>query len=60
MPQPRTSSRTRLVRLALFALLGWALVATTGIDERISFVRAGDLGFSVPTVVWVLWAGSII
>ena len=37
---------------------GWS--ATTGIDEPISLVRAGDLGFDVPTIVWVLWAGSII
>ena len=28
----------------------WWLVATTGISETISFVRAGDLNFEVPTV----------
>ena len=40
--------------------LAWWLVGTTGIAESISFVRAGDLGFDVPTCVWVIWAGLII
>jgi phospho-N-acetylmuramoyl-pentapeptide-transferase len=40
--------------------LAWWLVATTGISESISFVRAGDLGFDVPQAVWVLWAGIVI
>ncbi|HUF97872.1 MAG TPA: phospho-N-acetylmuramoyl-pentapeptide-transferase [Ilumatobacter sp.] len=48
------------ITMAMAFGLGWALVATTGIDERISFVRAGDLSFDVPSIVWVLWAGSII
>ena len=48
------------ITMAMAFGLGWALVAATGIDERISFVRAGDLGFSVPTIVWIAWAGSII
>ena len=29
--------------------LAWWLVATTGISETISFTRADDLGFDVPT-----------
>jgi phospho-N-acetylmuramoyl-pentapeptide-transferase len=40
--------------------IAWWLVATTGISESISFVRAGDLGGDVPTIVWVIWAGGII
>jgi phospho-N-acetylmuramoyl-pentapeptide-transferase len=40
--------------------LAWWLVAATGIAESISLVRAGDLGFEVPTAVWVIWAGGII
>jgi phospho-N-acetylmuramoyl-pentapeptide-transferase len=38
----------------------WWLVSATGISETISITRAADLGFSVPTVVWVIWAGLII
>jgi phospho-N-acetylmuramoyl-pentapeptide-transferase len=38
----------------------WWLVATTGVSETISFVRAGDLNFEVPTAVWVIWAGLVI
>lgn len=40
--------------------LAWWLVGTTGVDESISLVRAGDLGFEVPAFVWVIWAGTII
>ena len=40
--------------------LAWWLVSATGIDESISLVRAGDLGFEVPTAVWVLFAGAMI
>jgi len=40
--------------------LAWWLVGTTGVDESISLVRAGDLGIDVPTFVWVIWAGTII
>ena len=38
----------------------WWLVATTGISETISFVRAGDLSFDVPPFAWVIWAGLVI
>jgi phospho-N-acetylmuramoyl-pentapeptide-transferase len=38
----------------------WWLVATPGISETISFVRAGDLNFEVPTLAWVIWAGLVI
>jgi phospho-N-acetylmuramoyl-pentapeptide-transferase len=38
----------------------WWLATTTGIDESITIVRAGDLGFDVPTAVWVIWAGAIV
>ena len=40
--------------------IAWWLVGTTGIAESISLMRADDLGFDVPPVVWVLWAGLII
>ncbi len=40
--------------------LAWWLVYATGISETISLTRAQDLGISVPTIVWVLWAGAII
>ena len=38
----------------------WWLVAATGISETISLTRAEDLGFAVPKVVWIIWAGLII
>ena len=38
----------------------WWLVAATGISETISLTRAEDLGFAVPQVVWIIWAGLII
>ncbi len=40
--------------------IAWWMVATTGISEEISLVRAGDLSLDVPSFVWVLWAGAII
>ncbi len=40
--------------------IAWWMVATTGISEEISLVRAGDLSLDVPSFVWVLWAGTII
>jgi phospho-N-acetylmuramoyl-pentapeptide-transferase len=40
--------------------IAWALVGSTGVAESISLARAGDLGFDVPPVVWVLWAGVVI
>jgi phospho-N-acetylmuramoyl-pentapeptide-transferase len=48
------------VTMAMSFLLAWWLVAATGVAESISLARAGDLGFEVPTFVWVLWAGAII
>src|SRR6187402_25025 len=47
--------------LTMIASLGfaWWLVVGTGISETISVTRA-DVGFEVPTAVWVLWAGMII
>ena len=38
----------------------WWLVAATGISETISLTRAEDLGFAVPQIVWIIWAGLII
>jgi phospho-N-acetylmuramoyl-pentapeptide-transferase len=38
----------------------WWLVVGTGISETISLTRAEDLGFEVPTAVWIIWAGLII
>ncbi|HEY3486197.1 MAG TPA: phospho-N-acetylmuramoyl-pentapeptide-transferase [Ilumatobacteraceae bacterium] len=40
--------------------IAWWLATSTGISETISFVRADDLGFDVPTIVWVVWAGVIV
>jgi phospho-N-acetylmuramoyl-pentapeptide-transferase len=47
--------------LTMVASIGfaWWLVAATGISQTISLTRP-DVGFEVPTVVWVLWAGMII
>jgi phospho-N-acetylmuramoyl-pentapeptide-transferase len=39
--------------------LAWWLVVGTGISETISITRA-EVGFEVPTAVWVIWAGLII
>jgi phospho-N-acetylmuramoyl-pentapeptide-transferase len=39
--------------------LAWWLVVGTGIAETISITRA-EVGFEVPTAVWVIWAGLII
>jgi phospho-N-acetylmuramoyl-pentapeptide-transferase len=48
------------VTMAMSFALAWALVAATGISETISVTRADGLGFEVPTVVWIVWAGLII
>ena len=47
--------------LTMLASLGfaWWLVVGTGISETISVTHA-DVGFEVPTVVWIFWAGMII
>ena len=44
--------------LTMLVSLGfaWWLVVGTGISETISVTRA-DVGFEVPTVVWIIWAG---
>jgi len=47
-----------LTMIASFAFAWWLVVAT-GISETISITRA-DVGFEVPTVVWIIWAGLII
>ena len=39
--------------------MAWWLVVGTGISETINVTR-GDVGFEVPTAVWVVWAGMII
>ena len=46
---------TMLSSFGMAALLVWG----TGISETISLTRT-ELGFEVPTVVWVIWAGLII
>ncbi len=48
-----------ITMLMAFGFAAW-LVAATGVSETISLVRAGDLGFDVPAVVWIVWAGAII
>jgi phospho-N-acetylmuramoyl-pentapeptide-transferase len=52
--------RKNYVTMLMSIGLAWWLVAVTGIDESISLVRAGDLGFDVPAPVWVVWAGLIV
>ena len=47
-----------ITMFASFALAWW-LVAGTGISETISVTRP-EVGFEVPTAVWVIWAGLII
>ncbi len=47
-----------LTMIASFGFAWWLVVAT-GISETISITRAA-VGFEVPTVVWVIWAGMII
>ena len=47
-----------ITRVASFAIAWW-LVAATGISETISITRP-EIGFEVPTAVWVVWAGAII
>jgi len=47
-----------LTMIASFAFAWWLVVAT-GISETIAITRA-DVGFEVPTVVWIIWAGMII
>ena len=44
-----------LTMIASFGFAWWLVVAT-GISETISVTRA-DVGFEVPTVVWIIWAG---
>ena len=48
------------ITMTMSFVLAWVLMMVTGIDESISLSRAGDLGFEVPTVVWVIWAGILI
>jgi len=47
-----------ITMLASFGMAWW-LVVGTGVSETISITRA-EVGFEVPTVVWILWAGIII
>jgi len=47
-----------ITMLASFGMAWW-LVVGTGISETISVTRA-EVGFEVPTVVWILWARAII
>jgi len=48
------------ITMVMSFLIAWALIGFTGIAESISLTRADDLGFEVPAVVWVFWAGVII
>jgi phospho-N-acetylmuramoyl-pentapeptide-transferase len=47
-----------ITMLASFGFAWW-LVVGTGISETIAITRP-DVGFEVPTVVWIIWAGMII
>jgi phospho-N-acetylmuramoyl-pentapeptide-transferase len=48
------------ITLAMSVLLGWWLVAATGVSETISFTRATLPGWHVPSLVFVLFVGVII
>ena len=48
------------ITMAMAMGFAWWLSASTGIDERISLTRAGDLGFEVPTIVWIVFAGLMV
>jgi phospho-N-acetylmuramoyl-pentapeptide-transferase len=48
------------ITMALSMLIGWALVAFTGVSETISFTRYDFPGWHVPTVVWVVFAGLTV
>ena len=52
--------RKNYVTMVMSFGAAWWLVAATGISETISLTRAEDLGFAVPQVVWIIWAGLII
>ncbi len=49
-----------LITIALTLLTAGLLVGLTSISESISFVRAGDLGLDVPTIVWVVFAAMVM
>lgn len=48
-----------ITMLLAFGLVWW-LASATSISQTISIVRANDLGITLPTPVWVLWAGLIV
>jgi phospho-N-acetylmuramoyl-pentapeptide-transferase len=48
------------ITLGISVLLGWWLVAATGVSETISFTRATLPGWHVPTVAFVVFVGVII
>ncbi len=47
-----------ITMLASFGM-AWMLTEFTGISQTISITRP-EVGFEVPTVVWIVWAGGII
>ncbi len=48
------------ITMAMAVGFAWLLSASTGIDESISLVRAGDLGLDVPAFVWIIWSGVVV
>ena len=48
------------ITMGLSMLIGWALVAFTGVSETISFTRYNFPGWHVPTIVWIVFAGLTV
>ena len=48
------------ITLAIAFAIAIALIATTDIDTRLSLTRAELPGWGMNSVVWVLWAGTIV
>lgn len=50
-----------VITFVMALALVWWLASSTSISQTVSLTRAtGDFAFPVPTVVWILWAGSIV
>lgn len=52
--------RKSWITLALAVGTAWWLSASTGISETLSFTRSTSPGWTLHTIVWIIWAGIII
>ena len=52
--------RKSWITLSLAMGVAWWLSAGTGISETLSFTRATYPGWTLHTIVWIVWAGVII